>query len=145
MNSLHESADFRFRNVLGLNGVVQMHRDRRRPQQPAAFAIKLERTADAHRHDGSADLMCHHEGTLLKRSYSAVQRSRTLSKDNDANAFGEMRTDVLQGFLELRRPAAAADRDIAKSFHHPAVSWDLEADAQFVADFQVVCKQAQTT
>ena len=90
MNSLHESADFRFRNALGLNGAMQVHGDLGWPQQPASFPIELIRSANAHRDDGSADLVRHHECTLLKRAHPSIQRPRPLGKDDDADAIGQM-------------------------------------------------------
>src|SRR5713226_7898049 len=53
------------RQTLGLDDVMQINRNFRRPQHPVARPVVLERPHQAHRHDGNPELLRHPEAAVL--------------------------------------------------------------------------------
>lgn len=101
-----------------------------RIKQPTAFAAELVGPTNAHRHERTANLTRHDKCAFLQRAHLARQRPCPFGEDNYADSVLDMRADLLQRLLKLGWSAAVANGDVPESFHHPAISRDLEMRVQ---------------
>src|SRR5262249_15719097 len=117
MDAVYQIVEFATLDALSRDSIVQINRDLRWIEHPGTFAIKLERSTDAHGHNGSADLLGHDERALLERTNFPIQSSSPFRENDHTNPILDMRANLLQGLLELRGASPPAHRDIPKTFH----------------------------
>src|SRR6266851_9280267 len=63
-----------FCQTLGLDGVMQMNGNLRRPQHPMARPVMLKGAHQTHRHDRNAELLRHAKAAVLKLTHLPVAR-----------------------------------------------------------------------
>src|SRR6266852_1045802 len=119
------------RQTLGLDDVMQINRNFRRPQHPVALPVVLERPHQAHRHDGNPELLRHPEAAVLELIHVPVARPLGFRKNNQAGAAVDGVLRQPPHALQIRRPPHVRNRHVPEALHQPAVRRNLEVRFQF--------------
>src|SRR6266852_9688147 len=92
------------RQTLGLDDVMQINRNFRRPLHPVARPVVVERPHQAHRHDGNPELLRHPEAAVLELIHVPVARPLGFRKNNQAGAAVDGVLRQPPHALQIRRP-----------------------------------------
>src|SRR6266478_4541632 len=125
-NALAQRRHIFFRQTLGLDGVMQINGNFRRPQHPVARPVVPKRSHQAHRRDRNPQLLRHPEAAVLELIHVPVARPLGFRKNNQAGAAVDGVLRQPPHALQIRRPPHIRNRHVPKSLHQPAVCRDLE-------------------
>ena len=109
---------------------MQMNRNFRRPQHPAAGPVMLKGAHQAHRHNRNAQLLRHAETAVLELIHVTVARPFGFGKNNQAGATIDCVLRQPPHALQIRRPPHIRNRHVAEALHQPAVRRNLEVRLQ---------------
>ncbi len=119
-----------FGKPLGLDCVVQMNRDFRRPEHPVARPVMLNGSHQANWNDGNPELLRHAEAAVLKLIHVSVARPLGFRKNDQAGAAIDGVLREPPHALQIRRAPDIRNGNIAEALHQPAVRRNLEVRFQ---------------
>src|SRR6266702_4684786 len=129
-NTFAQRRHILFGKSLGLDGIVQMNRNLRRPQHPMARPVMLKGAHQTYRHDRNAKLLRHAKAAVLKLTHLPVARPPGLRKNDQAGAAVDRVLREPPHTFQVRRPPHIRDWDVAEALHQPAVRRNLEMGFQ---------------
>src|SRR5713101_1084539 len=119
-----------FRESLGLDGVVKMHRNLRPPEHPVARPVMLKGAHQTDGYDRNTELLRDAKAAVLKFIHSPVARPPGFRKNNQAGAAVDGVLREPPHALQVRRPPDIRNGDVAEALHQPAVRGNLEVRFQ---------------
>src|SRR6267154_1786449 len=136
-NTFAQSRHVFLRQTFGLDRVVQIHRNFRRPKHPVARPVVLERSHQADGYDGNAKLLRHAEAAVLKLVHVTVARALGFRKNNQAGAAVDSFLCQPPHAFQIRRPPHIRNRYVAEALHQPPVRRNLEVRFQLPSAHQL--------